>query len=298
MGAYDLKNFKFDGKTVLLSEIDAYALHVLEDVMRWGRGSVTVIQGGGRKSSSYSSDTHNKSAFDLTPNSENDKNRILRSIGVMYYIRPAIRGKWERHGHGATLGQPASSASAGLRSQFNMYLGGGNALVGNARDTYWAPINRNVRLQYGARTGKWIARGDAKGWKGAFAQSGDESGDVIKKGQVIENVCTVKCGNRTFLVVSPKAGKLVFYKTTMFNAYVESKIEKINTKYEIVKEPAYGRLEPGIAAKKVVTRKKGIKFNAVLRTKGPDGDYYVATKHGTWYAESSLKKVVAAAPKA
>lgn len=286
-----------------LVEIDL----ALERIMQWNKWSLTITQGSFSGGVAASAGTHNGAdGQDLTPNEEKAKEKFLRILGCMHYIRPAIPKVWSRHNHGGR--DYSTGGSAGFKAQLAAYHRRENALANRGRDTGYRMMVFPKHV-YKGYIGYVQATTNATAWE----QQTKASKALTKcvKNQITYVVAeTEVSGQRWYITLTGKCLKASEWKkiaqpkgATPEKPNVQPKaapVTAIKQWYKVTKAPAYGRVGPGVegVAKKGDDFKRAVGFEiyAVKRTVTGEG-VFVCTAHDTWYAESSLTKFTPGAPK-
>jgi len=295
MGADTKTLTTFDGRSGHLSLGTIKLLEAMERAMGEPSHSTTLNQFGWQPVTSFSGDTHTGDAYDLTTYRELERSKTIRLLGGMYYIRPAIPGKWKRHGHGGRLG--CSTASDGMKGQFAEYLSGGDGLIGDALDAWWRPRYPKIHFAVGAPRIRWIALRDTTGYDQPGGNSNDKrinraKGFVWGK----KNIATVRvrgAGGVTdsWLVTDG----MTFYRRSDFAAYVPGFVAR-SAKFTVVKAPAYGRVLPDRDSDKITV---GRPLGHIVSSVGyveVDGRKWERTGAGSFYFGGSLELITSATP--
>lgn len=173
----------------------------LEMIMDWGKYSLTITQGSWSGSVSASAGTHNGAdGQDLTPNEEKRKEKYLRILGCMHYIRPPLPGVWPRHSHGGR--DYSTGGSRGFMQQLAAYHRRENALANRGRDEGYRMLVFPKHIYRGYK-GYVQARKNCSAWEQQTKKSKELT--KVKKGHMTYVVAeTQVAGKRWYVTITGK----------------------------------------------------------------------------------------------
>lgn len=116
-----------------LDYMTSEALDVVEHLLNYRAGSLTIVQGSYHTGVVASGGTHDGGgAVDLTAQDWERKVLALRQVGFAAWHRTPEQGPWQEHVHAVLIGNEKLSAAAQL--QVRAYLHGRNGLANNGPD--------------------------------------------------------------------------------------------------------------------------------------------------------------------
>lgn len=208
-----------DGRSGYESAAMIAALHALEDMCGYARGTLTITQFGYMGNSSFSGSTHGKDAADLSYSQHDKKSRNGRRLGIWVAPRTVADGggTWSiAHCHAGLIGGATNTAA--MNGQIAEYLRGGDGLNGSKPDREWRPRYPDTRFVYGAKRTRWTAIRATQGYDQAGGHSSDKKGAKRTKGYTTgnANIATVKVNGAEWLVFASG----VFFRKADFKAHV------------------------------------------------------------------------------
>ena len=260
-------------------------------IMGFKVSQMTCFQGSFNTTVEASAGTHDKAdCLDISALNYARKIQVLRSIGAFAFHRTKAQGFGE-HIH---LGRMFSTAMAWLATaQDNAYRKYKSDGLGDLShtDRDWTPRYRSVRHLKGPTTSTFFAVRATPGYSQAGGTPiGDK--DLVKvtraRKSVLGNIAgTVRCNGKDYFVTNSLTFFLVSDFIKAFGGFVWKSQD-----YSVGSGPAYGRTGPGAAAPKRAgcVRARGYLICSIGYA-DRDGLRFVVTSHGTYYAESSLRKI-------
>lgn len=292
MGQYDRIAFPYHagkytnpGAESLLKTYCAIMGHSLKDL--------TVYQGSFNTGVAASAGTHDKAdCIDLSASNAAEKTKTLKLIGFAAWHRTPAQG-FSDHVHGVRM---FSSAMAWLATaQDKAYRDHKSNGLGNLShtDTSWCPRYRSIYHLSGPTSTEYYAATDTPGYsQPGCTPVGDK--DLIRmteqrKYKLSTIAGSVRCNGKDYFVTN---GRTFFLESDFIRAW--SGFNWKNQAFNVENAPAYGRIGPGLdkANKPGCIRDKGYLVRSIGWADRA-GKIYVCTSHGTWYAQDSLKEIVA-----